>query len=95
MYADWCAYCVQLDERTFSDPRVQQLLSRAVRLRADVTAMNSNQKALLQRLEVFLPPAVMFFGPDGHERRELRVVGFLDPAAFLQRAQLALFGGAS
>lgn len=95
VYADWCAYCVELDERTFSDPRVQQLLSRAVRLRVDVTAMNVAQKDLLQRLDVFLPPAVMFFGPDGHERRDLRVVGFLGPAPFLQRAQLGLFGSAS
>ncbi|MDN5872334.1 MAG: protein-disulfide reductase DsbD [Nitrococcus sp.] len=95
VYADWCVYCVKLDERTFSDPRVQQLLSRAVRLRADVTAMNAAHKALLQRLGVFLPPAVMFFGPNGEERRDLRVVGFLGPAAFLERAQLGLFGSAS
>ncbi|EAR22320.1 protein-disulfide reductase DsbD [Nitrococcus mobilis] len=95
VYADWCVYCVELDERTFSDPRVQQLLSRAVRLRADVTAMSPAHKTLLRRLDVFLPPAVMFFGSDGHERRGLRVVGFLEPAAFLQRAQLGLFGGAS
>ncbi|MCO6439512.1 MAG: protein-disulfide reductase DsbD [Nitrococcus mobilis] len=95
VYADWCVYCVELDERTFSDPRVQQLLSRAVRLRADVTAMSPTHKTLLRRLEVFLPPAVMFFGPDGQERRDLRVVGFLEPAAFLQRAQLGLFGSAS
>lgn len=94
VYADWCAYCVELDKRTFSDPQVQQLLSRAVKLRVDVTAMNAADKALLQRLGVFLPPAVMFFGPDGHERRDLRVVGFLGPAPFLQRAQLGLFGSA-
>ncbi|MDN5849491.1 MAG: protein-disulfide reductase DsbD [Nitrococcus sp.] len=95
VYADWCVYCVKLDKRTFSDTRVQQLLSRAVRLRADVTAMNAAHKALLQRLDVFLPPAVMFFAPDGQERRELRVVGFLGPAAFLERAQIGLFGSAS
>lgn len=94
VYADWCVYCVKLDERTFSDPRVRQLLSRAVKLRADVTAMNAADKALLQRLGVFLPPAVMFFGPNGRERRDLRVVGFLGPAPFLQRAQLGLFGSA-
>ncbi len=95
VYADWCVYCVELDERTFSDPQVQQLLSQAVRLRADVTAMSSTHKTLLRHLDVFLPPAVMFFGPDGQERRDLRVVGFLEPAAFLQRAQLGLFGSAS
>lgn len=95
VYADWCVYCVELDKRTFSDPKVRQLLTGAVKLRADVTAMNAADKALLQRLGVFLPPAVMFFGPDGHERRDLRVVGFLGPAPFLQRAQLGLFGSAS
>lgn len=95
VYADWCTYCVKLDKRTFSNDQVQQLLSRVVRLRVDVTAMNAADEALLQHLDVFLPPAVMFFGPDGHERRELRVVGFLGPTQFLQRARRGLFGGAS
>ena len=31
---------------------------------------------------LFGPPAILFFGPDGRERRELRVVGFMGAGEF-------------
>ena len=92
VYADWCVYCVQLDEETFSDARVQRMLTQAVLLRADVTANDSEDKALLKRLQVFLPPAVLFYPASGGEQRDARVVGFLGPEEFLERARGALFG---
>lgn len=92
VYADWCVYCVQLDEETFADARVQQLLDSALLLRADVTANDAQDKALLKRLEVFLPPAVLFYPATGTEQRDARVVGFLGPEPFLERARNALFG---
>jgi thiol:disulfide interchange protein DsbD len=95
VYADWCVYCVQLDKEVFSDPRVQDVLSRALLLRADVTGMDAADKALMKHLDVFLPPAVMFFGPDGRERRDLRVVGGIGPEAFMARARSGLYGTGS
>ncbi|MBA1147718.1 protein-disulfide reductase DsbD [Ectothiorhodospiraceae bacterium WFHF3C12] len=87
VYADWCVYCVKLDEETFSDPAVRQALERFTLLKVDVTAMNEADKALLERYNVYLPPAVMFFGVNGEEREELRVVGFLEPERFLERVR--------
>ncbi len=92
VYADWCVYCVQLDEETFSDVRVQRMLDSALLLRADVTANDARDKALLKRLGVFLPPAVLFYPATGTEQRDARVVGFLGPERFLERARNALFG---
>lgn len=92
VYADWCVYCVQLDEHTFSHPGVSRLLADAVLLRADVTANNVGDKALLNRLEVFLPPAVIFYDRSGREVRSERVVGFLGPEDFAKRARTALYG---
>jgi len=92
VYADWCVYCVQLDERTFSDDRVRATLADAILLRADVTAMNPDHRELLERLQVYLPPAVIFYGPDGRERRDERVVGFLGPERFIERARSGLYG---
>ncbi|WP_435101007.1 protein-disulfide reductase DsbD [Arhodomonas sp. AD133] len=89
VYADWCVYCVQLDEETFADPQVRARLAEAVLLRVDVTEMNTADHRLLSELDVFLPPAVMLFGPGGEERRSLRVVGFLGPGPFLARLREA------
>ncbi|MFO7859144.1 MAG: protein-disulfide reductase DsbD, partial [Ectothiorhodospiraceae bacterium] len=89
-YADWCVYCVQLEEQTFPDPAVREALAGKQLLRVDVTDMTSEHRELLEALDVFLPPAVLFFGPDGEERRAERIVGFLEPGAFVQRTRAAL-----
>ncbi|MCC5811267.1 MAG: protein-disulfide reductase DsbD [Ectothiorhodospiraceae bacterium] len=85
VYADWCVYCVQLEDRTFADPAVVDSLRDTVTLKVDVTRMTSSDRQLLSQLDVFLPPAVIFYGPDGKERREQRLVGFAGPDEFLQR----------
>jgi thiol:disulfide interchange protein DsbD len=94
VYADWCVYCVKFDEETFSDPTVSRLLADAVLLRADVTANDAADKALMRRLGVYLPPAIIFYDSAGRELSELRVVGFLGPEEFAERARVALYGGA-
>ncbi len=93
IYADWCVYCVQLEQRTFTDPRVHEAVASAALLRADVTDMTADHRALMRRLNVYLPPAIIFYGPDGRENRDVRVVGFLEPAAFIERARAGLAGG--
>ncbi len=79
-YADWCASCKELERFTFSDPAVRATLAGMVALQADVTAHDEADQALLQRFSVVGPPALLFFGADGRERREQRVVGFVDAA---------------
>ena len=81
-YADWCASCKQLERETFADPKVRAALAGMVTLRADVTANDAADQALLKRFGIVGPPALLFFGPDGRERREYRVVGFLDAERF-------------
>ncbi len=80
--AEWCVTCKELDEFTFSDPGVHQVLADVMLLRADVTANDERDKALLKRFGIIGPPAILFFGPDGKERRSYRVVGFMDAEAF-------------
>lgn len=92
--ADWCVYCIQLERSTFPAPEVQRVVQNALLLTVDVTAMDADDKALLNRLDVFLPPAVIFYDAAGQERAELRVVGFLEPAAFAARARQALLAEA-
>jgi thiol:disulfide interchange protein DsbD len=74
--------CKELERYTFTDPGVRAALAGMITLRADVTANDDADQALLKRFGIVGPPAILFFGPDGRERREYRVVGFLDAARF-------------
>ena len=84
-YADWCVSCKELEESTFRDPRVLAALGGIRVLRADVTAYDAADQALMKRLGVLGPPAILFFGPDRVERRRYRTVGFKDAADFTKR----------
>lgn len=89
-YADWCVSCKEMERETFADPRVHQKFEKIVLLQADVTANSGEDKALLQHYGLFGPPATLFFGPDGVERKDYRVVGFKGPDEFLAHMQQAM-----
>ena len=89
-YADWCTYCIEMEEYTFPDPRVQQELANVTLLQADVTDNDATDVALLNHFKLFAPPAILFFGADGQENRGSRLVGFLDADGFLEHVQKAL-----
>ncbi|MGB5259927.1 MAG: protein-disulfide reductase DsbD [Gammaproteobacteria bacterium] len=82
-YADWCTYCIKMEDYTFSAPAVQQSLADTTLLQADVTANDAEDLALLNHLGLFAPPAILFFGANGKELREARLVGFKDAEDFL------------
>ena len=89
-YADWCTYCIQMEEYTFPDPQVQKELANVTLLQADVTDNDETDIALLNHFKLFAPPAILFFGTDGEEHREYRLVGFLDADKFLGHVKEAL-----
>ena len=88
-YADWCVECKHLERRTFGDPSVQAALDDFVLLRADVTANDAADQALLGRYELFGPPAVLLFDGARTELRAHRLVGYAAPADFLSRLRAA------
>ena len=81
-YADWCVSCKEMESQTFVDPGVHAQLDRAVLLRADVTANNADDRALLKRFHLFGPPGIILFDAQGHELEAMRVVGFQDAKRF-------------
>ena len=83
-YADWCVSCKEMERFTFADPAVQAKLAGFTLLKADVTANNADDKALLARFGLFGPPGIIFFGPDGKEVSGIRVVGYQEAASFLR-----------
>ncbi|MFL6602126.1 MAG: protein-disulfide reductase DsbD [Steroidobacteraceae bacterium] len=88
-YADWCTSCKEMERYTFSDKTVQAALSNAVLLHADVTKNDTVDQELLQHFGIFGPPTIAFYGPDGEERRNFRVVGYMKAAEFASLARRA------
>ena len=86
-YADWCVSCKEMERYTFTDPGVQAEFARALLLQADVTANDDADQALLKHFGILGPPTIVFFGADGRERSEYRIVGFKPADEF--RAHLA------
>ena len=56
-----------MERFTFSDPDIQTRLAKALLLKADVTANNGDDKALLKRFKLFGPPGTIFFDAKGAE----------------------------
>ena len=82
-YATWCTDCVRMEKTTFADPRVRAALSNFVLIKADVTDNNDASTAIKQKFSVFGPPALLLFGADGNEKKDLRFYGYRNVEEFL------------
>ncbi|MGS0895782.1 protein-disulfide reductase DsbD [Burkholderia stagnalis] len=81
-YADWCVSCKEMEHLTFTDSRVRARLAQLHLVRADVTANNPDDQALLKRFNLFGPPGIIFFDRSGKEIG--RVVGYQAAETFLR-----------
>lgn len=79
VWAEWCAACKELDEKTWPDPRVADWLAQnAVAVRVDT---DRARKDLAKSLRILGYPTVLVLDGDGRElhRRE----GFQEPGSML------------
>ena len=89
-YADWCVSCKEMEAFTFADPAVQSALDGVVLLQADVTPNDEKDTELYKHFGIIGPPSIMFFGVDGTERRNYRVVGYMPAKKFSKHVKRAL-----
>ena len=82
-YADWCISCKEMEKFTFIDPSVHQNLANVTLLKSDVTDNDDIDKALMKKLGIVGPPAILFF-KNGQEIKSQRVVGFKNVEEFNQ-----------
>jgi len=88
-YADWCISCKVIEHEVLNNARVLDLLKGYRLVRFDITASNAEQRALLDQYKLFGPPALMFFGKNGAEKSDQRVIGEINAADFAERVAIA------
>ncbi|MFG0722758.1 protein-disulfide reductase DsbD [Pseudomonas sp. GLN_6] len=88
-YADWCISCKVIEREVLNAPEVGRQLGDYQLVRFDITESNPAQRALLDRYQLFGPPAILLFDAKGDEWLDLRVVGEVDAATFAARLSMA------
>ena len=80
-WAEWCAACLELDEKTFSRPEVREALRDTVLVKLDFTRKSEGNERLKRELRIIGMPTVILFDAQGAEIR--RFSGFIGPEEFL------------
>ena len=75
-YADWCVSCRELEGYTFRDPDVLAALDGYRLVKIDLSANDADSRRLLERGNLFGPPAIIVRDSGGMQR--LRFVGYID-----------------
>ena len=90
-YADWCAPCKELDEKTYSTPEVVARSRDFVMLKVDLTSADDPQAEMLRKkYQARGVPTLVFLTPDGREIPGLRGTGFESKEVFLEKMNRAL-----
>ena len=79
-FATWCGPCKRMDEKTFTDAKVQDLLNSMIP--ADWDAEKDPHVAIAKQYKVSAYPTLLVIGPDGKEVD--RYLGYMDPADFIK-----------
>jgi thioredoxin:protein disulfide reductase len=80
--ADWCVSCKEMEKYTFPNSGVVAALEPFTLLRADVTANDDDDKALLRHFNSFGPPTIAFFDARGQAQEDYKLVGYVPAAEF-------------
>ncbi|MCK4413147.1 MAG: thioredoxin family protein [Candidatus Eisenbacteria sp.] len=81
-YADWCAACVELDEKTWVDAAVISEMKRFELVKMDFTRGGESYQAAAQRYGIRGLPTVIFYDASGQEAT--RFFGFKGPEEVLE-----------
>lgn len=79
-YADWCAYCTQMDEVTYASSEVKEKLTQNyVLLKLDVDA----NPQLSQKYQAYSLPTIIILDSNGQEIN--RIIGYQSPEQLLNQ----------
>jgi thiol:disulfide interchange protein DsbD len=83
-YADWCISCKELEESTFKDKNVINMLKDFTLLQVDTTKNTQYDKDLLKRFNLFGPPGIIFWDKNGKEIDSAKLVGYKNSKEFIE-----------
>lgn len=93
-YADWCIPCLELEQKTFTDPTVIDATKEFVRLKVDLTHFDSpDSEALRKQFNIAGVPTIVFLDKNGQEVLNSRIVGYVPPKEFVERTKPAITAG--
>jgi thiol:disulfide interchange protein DsbD len=81
-YADWCISCKVMEKYAFTHAGVINALNGVGTFQTDVTDNDSIDTELMNSLDIYGPPAILFFDARGDEIRHRRVVGEMSGEEF-------------
>lgn len=84
-----CSKCKAMERNVFTTHKVAEAAAPFLALRVDLTADTPGNRQLGERYCIKAFPTVVFLGPDGTERSNLRLVGYEPPAFFAARVDSA------
>ena len=79
--ADWCIPCREMENSTYIDPLVVREADRFVRMKANLTAQDKTNDALMSKFEIQGVPTTMLIDSAGKVRE--RKVGYVGPRDLL------------
>lgn len=82
-FAEWCAACKELDQKTYVSLDVIGETGRFLTVKVDGTDDSDSVHALQERFGIKGLPTVAFISSRGELLQQPRVTGFLEPADFL------------
>ncbi len=75
--ASWCLACKEMDETTFKDIKVTELLRNFYLIRVDLSINNEQSKELENKFNVFAPPTLIFIDKNGVMISNNNVIGYI------------------
>ncbi len=85
--ADWCVPCLEMDIRTFTDPRVIEALENLNLMKVDLTRYDSpRSRQLRQKYDIAGVPTIIFTDEEGEEISPARKVGFVSSEELIDTA---------
>jgi thiol:disulfide interchange protein DsbD len=86
-YADWCSPCREMDDTTFHDAKVVELVNKSfVLIKVDLTFTGDKaHEKLMAEYDIKGVPTIVFLDKTGREIKSLRLTGVERPGPFLER----------
>jgi thiol:disulfide interchange protein DsbD len=89
-WAEWCAACIEMKEKTFPDIEVQQLAKKFIMIKFDATNDSPELKKLRQKYSIVGLPTILFFSSSGEWLAKNTLTEFEGIEGFTSRMNRAL-----